>query len=71
MLILHRRVGGPPTAAVMANAVLGLVGFAFACVVLHYTAEPFGAAIGLTLALVTSVAWGLTVLMARRHGVAV
>jgi hypothetical protein len=70
-LILHRRVGGPPTAAVMANAVLGLVGFAFACVVLHYTAEPFGVAIGLTLALTTSVAWGLAVLMARRHGIAV
>ena len=71
MLILHRRVGGPPTAAVMANAVLGLVGFAFACVVLHYTAGSFGAAIGLTLALATSVSWGLTVLTARRHGIAV
>lgn len=70
ILILHRRVGGKPTAAVMANAVLGLVGFAVACVVLHFTAEPFGAAIGLTLALATSVAWGLTVLTARRHGIA-
>ncbi len=55
MIILHRRVGGPPTAAVMANAVLGLVGFAFACVVLHFAAVPLGAAIGLTLALATSV----------------
>ena len=36
MLILHRRVGGKPTAAVMANAVTGLVGFAFACIVLHF-----------------------------------
>ena len=32
-----RRVGGKPTAAVMANAVLGLVGFAVACVVLGGT----------------------------------
>ena len=47
-IILHRRVGGPPSAAVMANAVVGLVGFACACIVLHYTAVPFGAAIGLT-----------------------
>jgi hypothetical protein len=70
ILILHRRVGGKPTAAVMANAVLGLVGFAVACVVLHFSAEPLGAAIGLTLALATSVAWGLTVLTARRHGIA-
>jgi hypothetical protein len=68
ILILHRRVGGKPTAAVMANAVLGLVGFAFACIVLHFTAVPLGAAIGLALALATSVAWGLTVFTARRQG---
>jgi len=70
MLILHRRVGGKPTAAVMANAVTGLVGFAFACVVLHFAAA-FGAAIGLTLALATSVTWGLLVFTARRRGMAV
>jgi FtsH-binding integral membrane protein len=71
MLILHRRVGGKPTAAVMANAVTGLVGFALACMMLHFTAEPLGAAIGLTLALATSVAWGLLVYAARRRGIAV
>ena len=70
-IILHRRVGGRPSAAVMANAVLGLVGFGFACVVLHFTAVPLGSAIGLSLALATSVAWGLIVLLARRHGIAV
>ncbi len=68
MLILHRRVGGPPTAAVMANAVTGLVGFAFACIVLHFTADAFGSAIGLSLALVTSVTWGLIVFNARQRG---
>ena len=71
MLILHRRVGGKPTAAVMANAVLGLVGFAMACVVLHFTADAFGSAIGLTLALATSIGWSLAVLTARRHGIKV
>jgi hypothetical protein len=71
MLILHRRVGGPPTAAVMANAVVGLVGFAFACIVLHFTAEPLGAALGLSLALATSIAWGMSVFLARRRGLAV
>ena len=70
MLILHRRVGGKPTAAVMANAVVGLVGFAFACVVLHFAAEPLGAVIALMLALSTSVAWGLIVYSARRRGIA-
>ena len=71
ILILHRRVGGKPTAAVLANTPLGLIGFGTACVVLHFTAEPLGTAIGLTLALATSVGWGLLVLAARRHGVPV
>jgi hypothetical protein len=69
MFILHKRVGGKPAAAVLANAPLGLVGFAGACIVLHYTAEPFGNAIGLAVALATSVAWSLAVLLARRHGI--
>ncbi len=69
ILILHRRVGGKPTAAVMANAVTGLVGFAFACVMLHFTAEPLGWALGLALALSTSVAWGLIVYNARKRGI--
>jgi hypothetical protein len=69
MFILHRRVGGKPTAAVMANAVTGLVGFAFACVMLHYTAEPLGWGLGLALALSTSVAWGLIVYNARKRGI--
>jgi hypothetical protein len=71
MLILHRRVGGKPTAAVMANAVLGLVGFALACVVLHFAADAFGSAIGLALALAASIGWSLAVLTARRRGIAV
>jgi succinate-acetate transporter protein len=54
---------------VLSNAPLGLVGFAFACTVLHFTAEPFGNAIGLALALATSIGWSLLVLLARRRGV--
>jgi hypothetical protein len=69
ILILHRRVGGKPTAAVMANAVTGLVGFAFACVMLHFTAESLGWGLGLALALSTSVAWGLIVYNARKRGI--
>jgi hypothetical protein len=71
ILILHRRVGGKPTAAVMANAVVGLVGFAVACIVLHFTAVPLGAPAGLLLALSMSVGWSLTVVAARRCGFAV
>lgn len=71
MLILHNRVGGKASAAVLANAPLGLVGFGFACTVLHFAALPFGTAVGLGLALATSLGWSLLVLMARRHGLAV
>jgi hypothetical protein len=67
-IILHRRVGGPPSAAVMANATVGLIGFAFATIVLHLAAEPFGSAIGLSVALATAIAWSLTVYAARRRG---
>lgn len=66
-IILHRRVGGKACAAVMANAVVGLIGFAAACVVLHFTAVPFGSAVGLSLALCTSIAWSLLVYAARRR----
>jgi hypothetical protein len=68
MLILQPRVGGPPTAAVLANAITGLVGFAFATAALHFSAEPFGSAIGLTLALATSVGWSFLVYGARLRG---
>jgi uncharacterized membrane protein (GlpM family) len=71
MFILHNRVGGKASAAVLANAPLGLVGFGFACSVLHFTAEAFGNPVGLTLALATSVGWSLLMLLARRRGIAV
>jgi len=71
ILILHRRAGGKPTAAVLANTPIGLLGFGIACMVLHLTAEPLGVVAGLSLALATSIGWSLAVLAARRHGVAV
>jgi len=71
ILILHGRAGGKPTAAVLANTPLGLLGFGISCMVLHLTAEPLGVAAGLSLALATSIGWSLAVLAARRHGVAV
>jgi uncharacterized membrane protein YGL010W len=71
MLILHNRVGGKPAAAVLANAPLGLIGFAFACALLNLTAQPLGVTVGLALALATAIGWSLLVLAARRHGIAV
>jgi len=59
MLVLHPRIGGPPTAAVVANGAWGLMGFGLAIAVLHVMALKFGSAIGLSLALATCVAWNL------------
>ena len=57
MVILHRRVGGPATAAVLANAVPGLAGFGIALLILHLSAVSFGSALALVAALGVSVAW--------------
>jgi len=59
MLILHPRIGGPATAAVMANGGWGLMGFGVAIAVLHVAALQFGSAIALSLALATCVGWNL------------
>ena len=67
MIILHHRVGGPATAAVMANAVIGLGGFAFALLVLIASAEALGSALALALALLTSVAANLMIYFVRKR----
>jgi hypothetical protein len=59
MLILHPRISGPPTAAVIANSGWGLMGFGLAIAVIHVATLQFGSAIGLSLALATCVFWNL------------
>jgi hypothetical protein len=59
MLILHPRIGGPPTAAVLANSGWGLIGLGIAIAVLHVAALGFGSAAGLSLALTVCVSWNL------------
>jgi len=59
MLILHPRIGGPPTAAVLANSAGGLMGLGIAIAALHIAALQFGSAIGLSLALAICVSWNL------------
>jgi hypothetical protein len=67
MLILHRRVGGPATAAVLANTIPGLGGFGAALLTLHLTAVPLGSALALTVALGVSVAWNGGLYVARHR----
>ncbi len=59
MLILHPRIGGRPTAAVIANGGWGLMGFGIAVAVLQVAAPRFGSAVALSLALATCVGWNL------------
>jgi hypothetical protein len=67
MLILHPRIGGPATAAVIANSAWGLMGFGLAIAVLHLAALRFGSAIGLSLALTVCVVWNLTLWWSGRR----
>ncbi|MBR0736875.1 hypothetical protein JQ581_08030 [Bradyrhizobium liaoningense] len=60
MVILHPRIGGPPTAAVLANSAWGLLGFGMAIAVLHLGAANFSSAIGLGMGLATCIGWNLT-----------
>ena len=71
MLILHPRIGGPPTAAVLANSAWGLIGLGIAIAVLHVAALQFGSAIGLSLALSTCVGWNLALWWNGRRKAAV
>ena len=71
MLILHPRIGGRPTAAVLANTISGLGGFACALLTLHLAAVPLGSPAALTLALAVSIAANLTIWAARRRGIPV
>lgn len=67
IIILHRRAGGPATAAVMANAIIGLGGFGVACIFLNLTADWLGAALALVLTLAVSFGCNLLVFAARNR----
>lgn len=71
MLVLHPRIGGPATAAVIANGGWGLMGFGVAIAVLHLCAEPLGSPIALSLALATCVAWNLVLWWLGRRRLAI
>jgi hypothetical protein len=67
ILILPPRVGGPPTAAVMAHSIAGLIGFEIALGALHLTAVPLGVPAALTLGLAICVGWNLLLFTVRRR----
>jgi hypothetical protein len=71
MLILHPRIGGRPTAALIANGGWGLMGFGLSFVVLHVAALRFGSTIALCLALATCIGWNLVLWRLGRRKVAI
>jgi uncharacterized membrane protein (GlpM family) len=74
MLIFQTRVGGPATAALIANTMWGLVGFSACLYTVHLAVVPLGTWAGLSLSLAVSVAWNLALWWLRqrrlrqRHG---
>ena len=70
MLILHPRIGGPPTAAVIANSAWGLMGLGLAIATWNVAALRFGSVIGLSVALAICVSWNLGLWWWSRRGVA-
>jgi hypothetical protein len=69
ILILHPRIGGPATAAVLANSAWGLMGFGMGIAVLHLGALHLGSAAGLCLGLATCICWNLMLWWVKRRKV--
>lgn len=69
MLILQPRLGGPATAAVLANTIPGLGGFSLCLLALHLAAVPLGTPAALTLALAVSIGANLMIFAARQKGI--
>jgi hypothetical protein len=69
MLIFQSRVGGPATAALIANTMWGLVGFSACLFTVHLATVRLGTWAGLLLALAVSVVWNLALYALRRRGV--
>lgn len=68
MLILHPRIGGRASAAVIANGLWGLFGIGLGLFALCLAIVPLGTGVGLALALAIPVCWNLSVWAARRRG---
>ena len=66
-LIFQPRVGGPATAALIANTMWGLVGFSACMFTVHLAVIPFGTWAGLTLALAVSALWNVVLYWLRRR----
>ena len=70
-VLLHPRIGGAATAAVHANALIGMVGYIPVLALLHLAAPAFGSAAALGLALAACLLWnGAALALRSRNRVA-
>jgi hypothetical protein len=69
-ILLHPRVGGHAAASVIANANIGMYGFALCALTVALMAGRIGSFPALALALAVSICWNLAVFALRRHQLA-
>jgi len=67
IVILQPRIGGPASAAVIANSALGLLGFGFGLASLHVAAPVIGAWPALGLGLLVCILWNLGLMLRDRR----
>lgn len=68
MLIVHARVSGRASAAVVSNGLWGMIGIAWGLFALSVAIVPLGTVAALALALIVPVAWNLGVWMLQHRG---
>ena len=65
MLLLHARIGGRASAAVIANGLWGLFGVGFGLFMMTLTAPRWGGTVGLAILLAVPVTWNLSIWFIR------
>ncbi len=65
MLILHPRIGGRASAAVITNGLFGLAGIGVGLTAFYFSIKPFGMVPALAVALLVPITWNLTVWVTR------
>ncbi len=66
IIVLHPRIGGPATAALLAHTIGGLIGMLFALTFVAATVVPWGPVLSLSLALAICVSWNLMLIVVRQ-----
>ncbi|MEZ5849523.1 MAG: hypothetical protein R3D68_02570 [Hyphomicrobiaceae bacterium] len=66
IMVLHPRIGGPATAALLAHTLGGLIGMVLAFTVVNLTILHIGPPLALGIGLAITVAWNISLIVIRR-----